>query len=92
MNSIDQRLRRIAKIVDLSDAEHDEANALAFTIVELEESAHALISLSEKSRSLNEMSDSEVEDWLYELGETLRNLVRHMRSNRFLAVYTDDVD
>jgi hypothetical protein len=88
--ALDDRLRRIRKIADASDPEHDEPNAIAFALLELDHVTRELTELADGLRSLDEMSDSEVLDYLFDWGDALRHLLGHARDPRFFAVYLDE--
>jgi hypothetical protein len=85
-----ERLRRIRKIADASEREHDEPNRLAFALVELDHCTRELTELADRLRLLDQMSDSEVLDHLFEWGDALRHLLGHARDPRFFTVYLDD--
>jgi hypothetical protein len=87
---LDERLRRVQKIADFSDPEHDEANAVAFALVEIGEGVREILAWSDRLRTFDQMSDSEIIDSLWDLGDMLRHLLGHARHPRFFAVYLDE--
>lgn len=90
MGFLDERLRRIQKVADSSDPEHDEPNAIAFALVEIGEGVREVLEWSDQLRTIDQMSDSEVIDSLCDLGDMLRHLLGHARHPRFFAVYLDE--
>ena len=89
LNILANNLRKSEKINSFDSAKEKEADTLAHSFLDIQESCNVLTSeLFPKLMSSN-ISESEIEELLFDIGEELRHIKYHIKDPRFYEYLQD---
>ena len=83
-NALQERLAACPEVTEHDEEGHDsEALKLAVALSELERSFHRLLDEHLPALTGTELSPSEIEDLLVDIGEELRHIINHIRDPKY---------
>ncbi len=76
-------LSKSQKVNSYNDDKEKESNVLAHSLLDIEESSKEIINSLLPKLISNNLSEEEIDDVLFDLGEELRHILHHINSPKF---------
>ena len=83
INQLADFLSRCPQVRQLNEGEYNEAGTLAQTFADLEDSFSKFLSCYLPKLAKREIGESEIKDYLLEIGEELRHVLYHIHDPKF---------
>lgn len=78
-----QNLRKSEKVNSLDSKEEKESESLAYSILDIEESCKTLLNNLFPKLELTSISEDEINELLFDIGEELRHILYHINDPKF---------